>query len=268
MPLPIDLVLVRHGQSEANYAKRLSEEGDHEAMKKLLGRHTASYRLTDIGREQAAKTGQYIRERFGKFDRYFTSEYVRALETAACLDLPDAEWKADFYMTERAWGDLDSLHEDERREKFATELDRQDIEPFFWKPPNGESLAEVCLRVDRILNTLARECSDKRVIIVCHGEVMWAFRIRLEQMSQIRFKELYLANRLRQDEVRIKNCQILHYMRRYPASASLSRHYEHFQAIRPAEEQVIEFPVASIKRPRYSNEELHKIVGTFSQLLQ
>lgn len=44
---------------------------------------------------------------------------------------------------------------------------------FFWSPPGGgESMAQVCIRIDHTLNTLRRECSNQKVIIVCHGEVM------------------------------------------------------------------------------------------------
>ena len=32
--------------------------------------------------------------------------------------------------------------------------------------------------------------TDKRVLMVCHGEVMWAFRVRLERMSQETYREL------------------------------------------------------------------------------
>ena len=35
--------------------------------------------------------------------------------------------------------------------------------------PNGESIAQLCLRIDGVLHTLHRECSDKRVLVVCHG---------------------------------------------------------------------------------------------------
>src|SRR5262245_51585291 len=100
MTLPIDLGLVRHGQSEGNAAKRLSEKGDHSAYTaKFRERHTASFRLTDLGREQARGTGRFIEREFLQhraFDRYITSEYVRAIETAAHLELGGAEWFCDF----------------------------------------------------------------------------------------------------------------------------------------------------------------------------
>ncbi len=264
MPLPIDLVLVRHGTSEGNAAKRLSEKGDHTAINKLKGRHTASFRLTNQGRRQALQAGEVLRSSFGQFDRYYTSEYTRAMETAGLLDLPDAEWFCDFYISERDWGDLDVLPESERQERFGQALAMRHVEPFFWAPPNGESFANLCLRIDRMLNTLHRECGDKRVIIVCHGEVMWAFRVRMERMSQVRFKELHLSRR---DEDRINNCQIIHYTRRNPVTGKLAKHADWMQMTRPTASPVWQSGWRDIVRPRYSNKDLLDVVSNVKQMV-
>ena len=262
MTLPIDLVLVRHGQSEANAAKRLSEAGDHSAFTDAFrDRHTASFRLTERGRKQAALAGQWIYNEFCRdshFDRYITSEYNRAMETSGLLGLPNAEWFCEFYLTERDWGELDICPENEREEKFGDALRRRDTEPFFWRPPNGESFADLCLRVDRVLHTLHRECSDKRVIIVCHGEVMRAIQVRIERISQTRFKELIFSSQL---EDKIYNCQIIHYTRRDPENGKLNRYTDWVRAIRPTEDPVWNTGWRKIERPRYSNDDLLKIVS-------
>lgn len=267
MTLPLDLVLVRHGQSEANAAKRMSEQGDHSAYSEAFrNRHTASMRLTELGRKQARAAGRFIRREFldrFPFDRYLTSEYIRAMETAGNLGLPMAEWFCDFYLTERSWGDLDPLPENEREERFGEALKRRKSEPFFWAPPNGESFTDLCLRVDRVLHTLHRECSDKRVIIVCHGEVMWAFRVRLERMSQKRFKELHLS---RKASDRIHNCEILHYTRYEPVTQRLAKNANWMRSARPAEaENWTDFEL--IKRPQYSNVDLLRLVNETEQLV-
>lgn len=144
--LPIDLVLVRHGQSEGNAAKRLSKAGDHSAFTpEFVDRHTSSFRLTELGRMQASLAGTFLKDEFFKdgvgFDRYITSEYSRAMETAGLLQLPNAEWFCDVYLTERNWGEFDVCPEDELKEKFGAALRRYKVEPFFCQPPNGESFA-------------------------------------------------------------------------------------------------------------------------------
>jgi NAD+ kinase len=259
MPLPLDLVFVRHGQSEGNAAKRMSEKGDNTAYDLLANRHTRSYRLSDLGRDQAMKAGFWIQREFirrdkgNMFDRFITSEYSRAMETAALLDLPNAEWFRNFYLTERSWGDLEDCPEDERQEKFGAALKMRVIEPFFWRPPNGESFAELCLRLDRVLDTLHRENSAHRVIIVCHGEVMRAFRVLLERMPQQKFKEQYLS---KQKEDAIFNCEIFHYTRRNPKTGETADHANWMRRVRPNETQVWDTGWQTIRRPRYSNEEL------------
>jgi NAD+ kinase len=251
-------VLVRHGQSEGNVAKRRSEAGDHSIFTpEFKARHTASYRLSGLGQEQARTAGAYIvgeyfRDGVG-FDRYITSEYNRAMETAGLLNLPGASWYCDFNLTERDWGNLEGLSQEERQERFGDALRMQENEPFFWRPDNGESFNQVCMRVDRVLQTLHRECSDKRVVIVCHGEVMWAFRVRLERMSQIRFKELHLSKR---SEDRIYNCQLFHYTRRNPQTKMLGPYASWLRMIRPTEKPVWETPWQEIIRPRYTSQEL------------
>ncbi len=254
MTMPIDLVLVRHGESEGNAAKRRSRNGEAGLCDEVLsGRHTRSYRLTDKGCSQAKKAGDYIREHLGHFDRFITSEYARAVETAALLDIPHARWYRDFYLTERDWGDLDTCTEEERETKFGEAIAMWDTEPFFWRPPNGEHMQALSLRLNRVLQTLHRECSDKRVIIVCHGEVMWAFRVMLERMSQEQYKELHLS---KDPSVRINNCQIHHYTRRNPVSGELAKHADWMQVIRPTSQPVEVRDWVKIERPVYSNDEL------------
>ena len=260
--LPIDLVLIRHGQSEANLAKRRSEAGDHSTFtREFVERHSSSFHLTELGRKQAETTGHWLRSEFCRnpdlpgFDRYITSEYARARETAALLNLPKARWYRDVYLTERNWGDLDVCPENERGIRFGNTMRQRLSQPFFWTPPNGESFLQLCLRIDRVLDTLHRECSDKRVIIVCHGEVMQAFKVRLERMSQDRFRELTFS---RKREEIIFNGQIIHYTRKNPTSGDLSEHANWVRDIRPDQIDPSKFFTGwrEIKRPTYSNEDL------------
>lgn len=263
MALPIDLLLVRHGQSEGNAAKRQSENGDSSAFSpEFLERHNASFRLTDLGRNQAKAAGNFLATGFISqgvvFDRMYVSEYIRAKETAALLGLPDAEWLCDPYLTERDWGEIDTLPEHEREERFGEALRKRQVEPFFWRPPGGESFNDLGLRIDRFLDTLHRECSDKRVIVVCHGEVMRAFQVRLERLSQSRFRELVFSGR-RHD--RIHNCQINHYTRRNPANQKIVPYAGWVRWVRPADDPPEESDWTRIVRNKYSNEDLLNEVG-------
>jgi NAD+ kinase len=265
MTMPIDLVLVRHGESEGNAAKRRLERGEVGLYDEVLGgRHTRSYRLTDKGQAQATQAGHFIRTHMGHFDRCIVSEYARAVETAGLLDIEGAHWYKDFYLTERDWGDLDNCTEEARATKFVEALAMRDVEPFFWRPPNGEHMGALSLRLNRILHTLHRECSDKRVIMVCHGEVMWAFRVMLERMPQERYRELHQS---KDSADRINNCQLLHYTRRDPFTNRLARHANWMRSIRPTSDPVELGEWTTITRPVYSNQELLESLEHYPRIL-
>ena len=119
----------------------------------------SKWRLTDTGRQQAIAAGEWLKTNFQQgFDRYYVSEYLRAMETAARMDLPDAKWFAEVFLRERDWGQMDLMSWSERNDKMADELKRKDLDRYLYAPPGGESMADVALRVDRVLQQLHREC--------------------------------------------------------------------------------------------------------------
>merc|ERR1719410_73760 len=111
--------------------------GDHSLYSgEFKQRHSAMWRLTDRGREQAVAAGRWLlQEDLVNFDRYYVSEYLRAMETAAQLDLPSARWYAEMLLRERDLGQMDLMSEEERKKHMYDELVRQDLDPFYYAPP-------------------------------------------------------------------------------------------------------------------------------------
>jgi NAD+ kinase len=257
MSMPINLILVRHGESEGNLAIARSKQGDNSAYSEdFRNRHSSLWRLSEKGKEQAHVTGDWLKlhAKDVSFFRCYTSEYVRAMETAALLNITDAQWYPDFYLRERNWGDLDRLSVNEREEKFSQSMKERTIEPFYWTPPNGESLADVGLRVDRLFQTLHRECEGKSVIIVCHGEIMWMIRARLERLTQEKFRELDASQ---DPKDHINNCQVLWYTRQNPEDEYDIRPYlSWMKSVCPWDETRSSNEWNLIKRPKFSNEDL------------
>ena len=82
LPRPALLVLVRHGQSQRNIAKRRNRFFlDDEARRPTSGIPDHLIGLTELGHRQARETGVALHERFGAFDQIYHSGYRRAVET-------------------------------------------------------------------------------------------------------------------------------------------------------------------------------------------
>ncbi|KAL1498822.1 hypothetical protein AB1Y20_014125 [Prymnesium parvum] len=227
-----EVVLIRHGESEGNVAYNRSVAGDHSLYSgDFMDRHSGLWRLTDRGREQARAAGAWLASSLSpSYGGYFTSEYLRAMETAALLALPSARWRPDVMLRERDWGGYDLASQAQRASAYARYEQRRRRESLFWAPPGGESLAQVVHRVDSMLLFLNRRYDGQRVVAVCHGELMWAFRLRFECLTQLTYRDMQASPKI---EDRIHNCQILVYSRRCPFSSTLHQDFRFVRSVCP-----------------------------------
>lgn len=262
--MPLNLVLVRHGQSEGNVATRASKKDDDsyytEEFRKRLSAH---WRLTDLGRQQAQKSGHWIRNVLGlQFDRYYVSEYIRALETAVHLGLP-GPWQLEFYLRERDWANIGTQPLAEVLKLHGDFRDEKEQNPLTFRFGGGESIADTCLRNDRVIATLHRECSDMNVIMVCHGEVIDGYRIRLEHLTSMQYADTIKNKDSRYD---IKNGQVVHYTRKDPNTGEITPKYNWVRSVCP---HVIGSEVSwqKIERKKYSNEDLDLIISGHPQII-
>jgi len=264
-PYPIDLVLIRHGQSEGNLAQARSEQGSDEFwnVPEFKDRHTSRYRLTTAGVVQAKQAGEWVRKNITPmFDRYYCSEYVRAMETAAHLGFEKAEWFSEFFLREQDMGVLAGKSKMERNTEFKSEMERRARDLFYYQPPGGESIATCALRVEKFLSTLKASCSGYRVIVVCHGNILKAIRIRVERMSQQDFSK-FSTDPL----YKTYNCQIIWYSRRDPETNRIARDFNWVKTICPWDTTKTPTDWIRIKRPVYSNEALLQMVEAVPRLV-
>ncbi len=256
--LPLHLVVIRHGQSTANKAKHHYKDTGDDSLytEELLNLHSHAFPLSNTGIEQARAAGDWLRrEQLTSFQRYYTSEHRRAFHTAALLDLSNARWYRDQVLRERYHGIMDNLHPDTVREHYAEYKRELKKSPFYAKPANGESIAET---VDRLrstfMSTLHRECSNGNVIVVAHGEVLWALRFIIERMSVEQFERL---DRCKRSRTRINNCQIIEYTRVNPDNQSDIRDYPMWmRSVCPWDKRKSSNVWQPIVRKSYTNEEL------------
>lgn len=267
--MPLDLILVRHGQSEGNIANTRSRSGDHSVFTpEFLNRHSARLRLTDKGRAQAKAAGDWLRKNgLTQYDRHYVSEYARAVETAALLDLPDAHWYMDFQLRERDHGRMDIIPDNVRQEQFAEYLRFRELHLLYAPLPDGESVAQVCDRLrSNIVSTLHRELGGKRVIIVSHGDIMRAFRIIFERITADEFDVL---DREDGPDFRIGNGQVIHYTRVDPADPThILPHFGWVRSVNPTQPEYAGHDWRAIVRKRYSNADLLALAELSPRLIE
>lgn len=254
---PLELVFVRHGESEGNVASHAAEDGDDSFFtEEFRARHSSTWNLTPKGEEQAKAAGDWIKKNIngGLFDGYYASTYRRAKRTAGLLNLPGAQWKLRDYIREHDWGNLDVMTDEERHTKYPEIMKGHQINPYYFSAPGGESLADVVIRARvGIMATLYRDLSNKRGIVVSHGNMMWPIRIIMEDL----LPDDYLALKKKKDpRDKINNCQIFQYSRINPDTNEIAEKFSWMRSVCPWKLDPELNAWRPIARKRYTNEEL------------
>jgi broad specificity phosphatase PhoE len=266
MAMPNNLVLVRHGQSEANIIQKLFKENPGAAAPEgFFDRHDSFMKLSPQGREQAFEAGRWILQNFPEgFDRYYVSPHLRTRETAGRLAV-NGNWNVDDRWRERDWGEYGILNDEEREAQFTLSAKLKKQNGWYWGPPGGESLATgVRLRFEDILETLHRETADSNVIAVTHGEMIEVARFVLERMTP----EQWLAQE-KDPAYKISNCQILHYTRTNPETGIQEKSLRWRRSISPwdSERSWNNGAWAEVGRTVYSDAELLAQAASYPDLL-
>lgn len=220
MTMPLNLIFVRHGLSEANIMQKAGKSGDYSYYTdEVVTVPDRNWRLAPEGRSQAAVAGEYINSLFAEgFDRYIVSPYTRTRETAALLQLPDARWEENRVVRERSWGEIDSMSREEFKKNYPQNAIYKKKDPLYWRAPAGESIASVSEdRVRNLLGTLHRENSGQNVIAVTHGDYISSSRLTIERLSD----EEYLR-RDADPKHSVKNCTVLQYTRKNPETGEIA----------------------------------------------
>ena len=212
---PMNIVFVRHGQSEANVVQHAEKNGGtHVHSEKVYERHDFEHPLTLKGVAQA-KAARTTLKSLGMtpqtFNEFYVSPYKRTKETAAYIGRDEVNWLPEIRLIERDWGLYGSTPLTERIVKFADTERRRERNSFYTRYENGESIPDVIGRVRDWLSTLNREMTNKSVLAVTHGELMWAARYVLEGLTPEQWVEMDTDKSLR-----IGNCCILWYSRQNP----------------------------------------------------
>jgi len=168
---PKRIILIRHGQSEANADKSLLEIKPDYALN-----------LTDEGIEQAKQAGKEIKEIIGQETlQAYISPFYRTRQTYQYIQesIKENIVKAfeDPRIREQDWGHLRNSDVNE-----GIIQERNGFSIFYYRIPDGESGADVYDRVSIFLETLHRDFqkSDypENILIVTHGMTLRLFLMR------------------------------------------------------------------------------------------
>jgi broad specificity phosphatase PhoE len=173
------LWLVRHGESVANVAATASEGAGLEVVHVDL--RDADVPLSPAGEEQAAALGDWLADL--PVDQRpsvaWGSSYLRARQTLSIAvermggDVP---LRIDERLRDRELGVLDLLTSHGVEARFPEEaVRRRWLGKFYYRPPGGESWADVALRIRSLLVDLERATAPQRALVVAHDAVVMSF---------------------------------------------------------------------------------------------
>jgi broad specificity phosphatase PhoE len=174
-----ELWLVRHGESVANVAAAAAQSAG--ASRIDVAYRDADVPLSPTGEEQAKALGSWLVENMG--DRHpasvWSSSYLRAEQTIhIAMDMAGLRLaiRVDDRLRDRELGILDLLTERGVETLYPEEEARREWQGrFYYRPPGGESWADVALRLRSFLRDIDLYDDGECVLLAAHDAVVMLF---------------------------------------------------------------------------------------------
>ncbi len=180
------LFLIRHGESESN------ANWDQVVESSQLNAH-----LTEVGREQAKKLGEWMSENIPHVDVIYTSSLHRTIETAAHLEkvyglksIIDHRIREGGYSYRSGAPIEDELLPIHKQDNFHADP----FSPFASHPPGVESFNDLRTRVGNFIQDVIKKHSGQTVVVVMHGWVLNAFLDHVFNVGSHRSADIYAQN--------------------------------------------------------------------------
>lgn len=186
---PQTIWLVRHGESLGNIARR---EAENNCAKVIPSPHREpDVELSPRGIEQSYALGRWFSGNGERPGVIYSSPYKRTSETARILTETSGikeegiSVRYDERLRERELGVFDCLTKAGAIEKFPELCDlRERWGKFYFRPPAGESWADVVVRLRSFIETDLSRLEGERVLIVTHEVIVRCFRYILEGLTE------------------------------------------------------------------------------------
>ncbi|MGW6915136.1 histidine phosphatase family protein [Kitasatospora sp. NPDC054939] len=192
--LPSVLIATRHGESTANVEFQLAEAAG--ALSVPISCRDADIPLSLHGQQQAQALGRWWAG-LPSADRprsVWCSPYVRTAETARIALAQAAGLGAvpislavryDERLRDRELGILEMLPKAAIEAKHPEEAARRrKMGELYYRPPGGESWADVALRMRSLLRDVCEEEAGRPVLLVAHDCTVLMLRYALERLTE------------------------------------------------------------------------------------
>lgn len=181
------LLLVRHGQSVANVAAVEAERVGAESLD--LPQRDADIPLTRVGAAQARALGRWLSALPPtKFPQsVWTSPFLRARETArlTLAGRGDLRLQEDERLRDHELGILEHLTPHGVEMRLPAEAARRHRQgSYYYRPPGGESWADVALRIRSFAEVLDTDDCTPNALVVSHDAVVFLFRVVCESLTE------------------------------------------------------------------------------------
>jgi broad specificity phosphatase PhoE len=157
----LNIYLIRHGEAEHNVDRSV-----------MAHTHDSKHSLTELGFQQAQKTGEFMKGTVNEKTVFYCSPYLRTVQTAKAIHflLPE---QIPFYENPllREW-ELGNLYDfTNRTPEMKKEFKAAGL--FYFRHHHGESLADVYLRATMFMHTVVERVTKQvryeNMVIVTHA---------------------------------------------------------------------------------------------------
>ena len=174
------LLLVRHGETDWNLARRYQSYSD--------------IPLNQNGIQQA----QLLAKRLAteKIDAIYSSDLSRATETARYIANEHEQVstiQCDPRWRELSFGKWEGLNHEELQTQWQTEVNAWYADPVNVSPPDGETMLQMSTRVQSGLDELKSKYSEETVLVVTHSGVIQVLLCLLLGMELNRYWQFHVV---------------------------------------------------------------------------
>ncbi len=180
-PIPVRILLVRHGQTDWNKCGRFQGRSD--------------IPLNQWGIAQAEALGLALRKEL--FSAFYSSPLTRALETVLIIGLhhPGVPVYIEPDLVEMDLGEFEGMKGENWAASYPEFLDAWKKEPSELRMPGGETLQEVQSRAIAAVMSIARAHQPGEKILLCtHNFVILAVLCHVLKIPLNRFREIGQTN--------------------------------------------------------------------------